>query len=174
MHVLTAPNPIILWQDVIKEAEDSCAIKLEHELEAYLVYLLYRYTDKPDMLGQVFAKAFLQAMQLTENQRNFSLQQVGDQCLLFAGLFPRIHQHRSIKIAYFVEIGRAAYLNISNHSTNIYSSLGAQFVLLMDILQSIRQPPDLMPLEAYDQWKELGSIRALTILQSYTKQYKKD
>src|SRR5579862_6037428 len=109
MNVLTAPNSILLWQDVIKDAKTSCALQIDDELESYLVWLLYRYTDKPDIIRRVVAIHFLEAMQLSDQQRNYSLQQIGDQCLLFAGLFPRIHQRRSVKIAYFVEVGRTAY-----------------------------------------------------------------
>lgn len=172
MRVMTRPNSILLWQDVVRDAEGVCAIQLDHELEAYLAWLLYRYTDRPDIVKRVIATAFLQAMQLREQQRNFFLQEVGDQCLLIAGLFPRIHQRRMVKLSYFVDLGRAAYLGISTQTTSLYGSLAFQFVMLMDVLQSIRQPPDLLPLEAYEQWTELGSQRALTILQSYT--HKKD
>lgn len=161
---------ILLWQEVVRDAEKECAVILESALENYLISLLYRYIDKPDVVRNVFATAFLQAMQQQTHQRHHSLQQVGDQCLILTGLFPRIANRRCVKIRYFVDLGQAAYAAISN-STNddLYNALALRFVLLMDVLQSIRQFHDLLPLEAYEQWHELGSQRAFRILQSYTK-----
>lgn len=168
MNVLTNSTPIILWQDVVKHAESRCSITLKEELEAYLVSLLVRYTNKPEIVKQIVATAFLEAMQKREKQRNMSLQDVGDQCLLFAGLFPRAAEKRNVKIGYFVDLGRSAYSAISAKTTDLYGSLAVEFVVLMDVLQSIRQVPDLLPLEAYDQWMEVGSQRALKILNEYT------
>jgi len=158
----------MLWHDVLKEAQNQCSIRLETTIEAYLVWLLSYYTAKPEIIGKVVAISFLQALQHQERQRAASLQSVGDQCLLYTGLFPRAPQRRSLKLNYFVSLGRAAYMGISNTS-ELYSELALQFVPLMDVLQSIRPTPDLLPLEAYEQWQELGSKRALAILRSYTK-----
>lgn len=169
MTLLTSQTPVVLWYDVVKNAEDRCSITLNEELEAYLISLLIRYTDKPEVAQQIFAKAFLNAIQQGEKQRILALQNVGDQCLLYAGLFPRQAEKRRVRITYFVDLGRAAYSNISNTANDLYWALSLQFVALMDVLQSIRQPPDLLPLEAYEQWSQLGSKRALSILQSYTR-----
>ena len=169
MTMLTSSSSILLWQDVIKDAEDQCAIRLATEIESYLVWLLHRYTTKPDMVRKVVATAFLEALQLQERERTASLQLVGDHCLLYTGLFPHAQQRRLVKINYFVALGRAAYMGMSNQKNDLYDALSVQFVPLMDVLQSIRPQPDLLPLEAYDQWKELGSLRALKILRSYTK-----
>lgn len=168
MGLLTSTTSLALWQDVIKHAENRCSVTLEQELEAYLVSLLIRYTNKPEVLKQIVATAFMEALQQRENQRNMSLQYVGDQCLLFAGLFPRIAEKRHVKLSYFIDLGRSSYAAISSKADDLYGSLAIQFVVLMDVLQSIRQYPDLLPLEAYDQWIEVGSQRALKILGEYT------
>lgn len=169
MNVLTHSNSLVLWEEVISDAEKECSVKLERALEAYLASLLHRYTDKPALVKAILATSFLEAMQQQSHQRQHSLQQVGDQCLLLTGLFPKIADKRHVKIRYFVDLGRAAYTAISTASANdLYHSLAIKFVLLMDILQSIRHYNDLLPLEAYEQWQELGSQRAFKILQSYT------
>ena len=170
MNIMTRANSLVLWEEVVKEAEKDCAVKLEHELEAYLTSLLFHYTDKPAALSGVLATSFLKALQSTPHQRDYSLQQVGDQCLLLTGLFPRAANRRCVRIRYFVDLGQTAYSAISkaNGLNGLYRDLSVQFVLLMDILQSIRQFPDLLPLEAYEQWHELGSQRAYRLLQSYT------
>jgi hypothetical protein len=169
MTMLTNSSSILLWQDVVKEAEDQCATSLATEIETYLVWLLYRYTTKTEMVRKVVAPVFLEALQSQEHERHASLQLVGDHCLLYTGLFPHAQERRLVKITYFVSLGRAAYRGLSSRKNDLYDALSMQFVPLMDVLQSIRPQPDLLPLEAYDQWKELGSQRALKILRSYTK-----
>lgn len=167
MSLLIDTNTVSLWRNVVKTAEDSCSIKLHEELEAYLVMLLARYVDKPEVAKQIFAITFLEAANLKEKQRNHALQYVGDGCLLFAGLFPKAAERRHVKVSYFVDLGRAAYAGISDHANDLYHLLAVKFVVLMDVLQSI-QNPDLLPLDAYQQWNDLGSQRALRILREYT------
>lgn len=169
MALLINETSLILWHEVIKTAEDRCSIVLNDDLEAYLTSLLIRYSNKPEVAQQIFAKAYLEALQQRDNQRNVSLQNVGDQCLLFAGLFPHHAEKRHVKITYFVDLGRTAYAAISKTANDLYWVLALQFVALMDVLQSIRESPQLLPLDAYEQWDKLGSKRALQILQSYSK-----
>jgi len=169
MTMLTNPSSLVLWHDVVKNAEIRCSITLDENLEAYLIALLIRYSNRPDLAQQVFATAFLKAMQLHERQRSSSLQHVGDQCLLYAGLFPRAAEKRHVKVNYFVDLGRAAYGAISKTANDLYWMLAIEFVMLMDVLQSIRPTTDLLPLQAYEQWDELDSQRARLILQEYTR-----
>jgi hypothetical protein len=168
MNFMMNETSIILWQDVVKQAENQCSVILKQELESYLISLLVRYTDKPELAKQIFATAFLNAMQAREHERKVSLQQVGDQCLLFAGLFPHAAEKRHVKISYFVDLGQAAYVNVSAKANDLYWSLAYQFVELMDVLQSVRHSHDLLPIQAYEQWSEVGSQRALKMLQQYT------
>lgn len=169
MGLMTDETPIILWQDVIKDAEDRCAIYLKNDIEAYLVTLLLRYTNKPEVVKQVIATTFLRAQQLGREERYITLQQVGDQCLLFAGLFPQSAHKKQVKISYFVDMGRSAYAAISNQTNDLHALLALQFVAMIDVLQSIRYYSDLLPLEAYEQWADVGSQRAFRFLQEYTR-----
>jgi len=167
MDLLIGNTVTSLWQDVIKEAEKQCAITLTTDVESYLISLLMRYTRYANTANAVLATAFLEAINLREKQRIFSLQVVGDQCLLFAGFFPQAAIRKHVKVSYFVDLGRSAYANISRKDNDFYYSLAAQFVRLMDVLQSIRHT-DQLPLEAFENWMELGSERALSILRTYT------
>lgn len=169
MNLLTNSTTMSLWHDVVKHAEGRCSVTLKGELEAYLISLLMRYTNQPQAAKYVAATMFLNALHAHHAEREISLQRVGDQCLLFTGLFPRVAEKRHVKINYFVDVGRSAYAAISHTANDLYGSLALQFVVLMDVLQSIRPHSDLMPLEAYEQWDALGSQRALKILQEYTK-----
>jgi len=172
MSLLTNTNSLALWQEVIHRAEDSCAIMLKKELEAYLASLLMRYTSHTDLLKHAMAIKFLKSLQAHQYERHAALQNVGDECLLVTGLFPNAVDKYHVKIHYFVDLGQAAYANISQQSNDIFQLLANHFVLLMDSLQSIRQYskeyPDLMPLAAYEQWSSIGSQRARRVLEQYT------
>ena len=82
MALMIRETSLIQWHEVVKMAEDRCSIMLNEDLEAYLISLLMRYSNKPEVAQQVFAKAYLEALQQHERQRSVSLQNVGDQCLL--------------------------------------------------------------------------------------------
>ena len=172
MKVLTHSTPVALWQEIVHEAEAACETTLQHELEAYLVFLLSRYINKPEIAKLTMATELMQALQSSRTTRDIALQGVGDTCLLFSGLFPGAATKRLVKISYFVTLGQGAYFAMSKKSNDLYDLLSQQFVSIMDILQSIRMQtqhhPDLMPLEAYDLWNESGSKRALKILKRYT------
>ena len=172
MKLLTGSTPIALWRDIIHDAEAVCDAPLQEELESYLVFLMVRYTDKPDIVKQVVAVDFLQGMSLNTNARDIALQDVGDRCLLLSGLFPSIAQKKRVKMSYFVDLGRGAYDTLSKKNDDLYQLLAKQFVTLMDVLQCIRlhskEFPDLLPLQAYELWNETGSQRALSVLRQYT------
>jgi hypothetical protein len=161
-----------LWRDIIHEAEATCEILLNEDLECYLVFLLARYTNKPEVLKQIMASELLEGLKLTRNKREIALQDVGDKCLIFSGLFPNMAEKRMVKVSYYVGIGQSAYDTLSKKRNDIYYLLAKQFVSLMDVLQSIRQYskefPDLAPLQAYDLWNETSSSRALSVLKRTT------
>jgi hypothetical protein len=171
MSILTHDSTTALWHKVVLEAEQSCSIALQEEIESYLVFLLMRYLDKPEWVKQIVALEFLEGVTLAPLKREFALRDVGDKCLLFAGLFPNIAKTRLVRLSYFVKMGQASYFGVSRKSNDLYDHLSNQFVSLMDVLQSIRQhpkTPDLLPLEAYELWNDTGSQRALIMLKQYT------
>lgn len=169
MKLLINSTSLALWYDIIHDAEASCAIDLKEEIEAYLVFLMIRYTTRPDIAKQIMATDYLYSLGLLQPEaRELGLQAVGDKCLIYTGLFPALAEKRLVKISYYVKLGQAAYGNISKNASDIYGMLAKDFVPLMDIIQSLRQYnysfPDLLPLQAYDLWNETGSKRALSVL----------
>ena len=175
MKLLVNSTPTSLWYQIIHEAEAACEIPLKEEVESYLVFLMMRYTAKPEIAHHLMATDFLKGFALMPHQRQLAMQEVGDKCLLFSGLFPGIAERRMVKISYFVNLGQSSYANLSRGSDDLYCLLSNQFVALMDVLQSIRQysdqHPDLLPLQAYELWAETGSQRALSILKQYTQAF---
>ena len=172
MSILTNSTQVELWQEAVRHGEDICSVSLKEDLESYLVFLLMKHVNQPEVTKQILATKLFESLQSDRFRRHLLLQDVGDESLLFAGLFPQIAVKRRVKIRYFVEIGRTAYAALSQQANDLYGSLAGQFVILMDVLQSIRQyskeSADLLPLEAYEQWNTVGSQRALRILQLYS------
>ncbi len=172
MQILHNSTTTALWHDIIHEAEDQCDIHLKEDVESYLVFLMIRYTTKPHIIKDIVATDFLSAMGLKLTQRQQLLQAVGDKCLIYTGLFPKIAEKRLVQLSYFVKLGQSSYATISTSHDDLYQGLAKQFVSLMDVLQSLRQYsskyPDLLPLEAYELWNDTGSQRSLKILKQYT------
>lgn len=144
-----------LWYEAIQEAEAASQIVLEAELKSYLVFLLMRHVCHQELAKVFMAESFLKGLQYPPRQRESSLQQVGDQCLLISGLFPGVAEKKQVKLRYYVELGQIAYEVISRKNDDIYSSLSKQFIPLMDVLNSFR--PSLyapLPLEVTRLWEE--------------------
>ena len=172
MTLLLHPTSTGLWHEIIHEAEAACTVTLKEEVEAYLVFLLARYVNRPDFVKDIVAHEFMEGMQASHHKRALAMQEVGDKCLLFSGLFPHLAERRLVKISYFVNMGQASYEAISKKKTDLYGSLARQFVTLMDVLQSIRryskEITDLLPIESFELWSETGSKRSLEIFSHFT------
>ncbi len=163
------------WRDLVKEASDFNGVCLDEELESYLVFLLMRYMQETTLTSKVMALEYLQGLQSPASQRNECMRDVGDQCLLYSGLYPKLAQRRQVKISYYVKMGRSAYSSVSAFTqsaiSNMYSHLAESFVSLMDTLQAMRNMHDtsmqLEPLMAYELWQDTRSQQARRILMSH-------
>jgi hypothetical protein len=81
------PTSMAQWHKLVHEAELAIAEHLEEALESYLVFLLMRYTCQPALGTRVVALDFLEGMTTRGRSGQKKLRDVGDCCLLFAGLF---------------------------------------------------------------------------------------
>jgi len=169
---------ISMWYDLIKEAEKNAGQDLEEDIEYYLIQMLQRFIDKPDLGSSIVALDYLLAHEAIDSSRKQLLQDVGDKCLLFSGLFPEQALKRRVPVSYFVGLGEAAYISVATFSkdqkdiSNLFYSLGDNFVQLMDLLICVREinannnPINL--LQAEELWCNTGSKQALRIIQRYT------
>ncbi|MDQ8039176.1 MAG: hypothetical protein REH83_02090 [Rickettsiella sp.] len=164
------------WQALVKDAESTSHLTLNIELESYLVFLLNRFNQRPDIVNCVLATEFLTGLEKKPTEQRDCLREVGDKCLLFAGFFPEQAEKRRVKIKYFIELGRTAYVQVASlsktHSASLYHSLSCGFISLMEILHAIRGLSDplneLMPLQAFELWVDAHSQHALTVLRRHT------
>lgn len=170
------PTSTAQWHALVSEAECSADCVLSEDLESYLVFLLMRFASNPHMLARVIALDYLNNTSTEKRTRHEKLRDVGDQCLLFSGLFPKQAERRMVKVSYFVDLGRSAYQQLSDtvsaQSAEIYANLSRDFVSLMDILQTMRELQGsrsvLTPLHAYELWNDTGSRHAYKIIRALT------
>jgi hypothetical protein len=156
------PTSTALWHELINEAQKSSSIYLKEDLESYLVFLLMRFCDEPAIASSVLGLEFLQSYQhraFAHHQQH--LKDVGDKCLLVAGLFPGRAIKKRVKLSYFVKLGQTAYSTLSNYLSAqeaLFIQLCQDFPRMMDVLQAMRESPthtDL--LQSLELWHETGS-----------------
>lgn len=174
------PTAMAQWHHLVSDAEAHCHCHIGETLQSYLVFLLMRFLKRTDIVHSILALEFLQASADTHpntpHQHYLQWREIGDKCLLLAGLFPALTERRRVNASYFIELGRSAYyqLAITRHEqASLYSELVQAFVKLRDILQTLRELDGrkcLSPLAALSLWEETGSPQALQNLQAITAQ----
>lgn len=174
--IYTYPTSTNQWQTLVTEASYACDIKLSEDIESYLVFLLMRFTESTQLAQKIMATELLQSSNQSGNLKSLTLRDVGDQCLLYSGLFPGRATHRRVRVSYYVDIGKSAYLTLANlerfTDTILFATLAEQFVSLMDILHCMRETDTkqvfLDPVQAHEIWSDTGSKHALQTLKSYS------
>lgn len=109
--------PAELWQALVREAGQRIAQPLDESREHYLVFVLLRLQRDAQLFSRTQALAWLHAHEQTGSLRADALRDIGDQCLLIAGLFPGIAQHRRLSVDYFIALGRGAYFEVADSVT---------------------------------------------------------
>jgi hypothetical protein len=132
-------------------------------MQSYLVFTLMRFAKNSQLNSKALALDYLTSHHLSSQLRSERLRDIGDQCLLVSGLFPQSAEKRLVGTSYYVDLGRSAYHHISTVTqkgiAELYQQLAESFVLLMDLLQTIRQysSPTLQPIAAMELWNQTGS-----------------
>ncbi len=157
------PTDLAQWHALVAEAQAACELNLDEALESYLVFLLMRFAGRADLARRIMALEFLEAQRGSVTQVD-RLRDVGDQCLLFSGLFPQVAERRLVRVSYFVGLGRSAYdqlaVLLDRKRDALYGRLADAFVAVMDVLQAMRGlagEPVLQPLAAAELWADTGS-----------------
>jgi hypothetical protein len=165
------------WYDIVREAEKLLGHEVGDELESYLVNLLLRFMDKPGLASAVLGLDYLLAEQHLSSTRYHALRKVGDQCLLYSGLFPERAERRRLRVSYFVELGQRSYFSAAAQAgrehelAELFQHLSNRFVRLMDILHSMRSlgiERQLSLLQAVELWQDTGSEFAYKIITQHT------
>lgn len=163
-NLILEPTSTAQWHALVSEAESASARQLDETLESYLVFLLMRFVARPDLAGRVMAIDYLRGSAASGQLKEVALRDVGDQCLLFSGLYPRHAERRMVRVSYYVDLGRGAYGQLAERlrhaGAEVYQQLAEGFVALMDVLQAMRSldgTPALEPLQSLELWADTGS-----------------
>lgn len=137
------------WHSLIHEAELRAECLVDEALESYLVYLLMRFSKNSDLVHSILALDFLNSLDLIGRQKHLKLQELGDKCLLLAGLFPERAIRKQVSARYFINMGQLAFDNLYQnelhtlHPNLVYRDLTAQFAHLVQILKATRNQVEI-------------------------------
>jgi len=164
LHV--EPTATAQWQSLVRTAGRTCGARLAESVEAYLVFMLMRFTGRSEVGRRALALDFLEALQEPDRKAE-QLRDTGDECLLVCGLFPQRARRRRLPVRYYVDLGRGAYgtLARSGAASEVepFDALEHGFVRLMEVLQAMRSHDPqqwLSPLEAAELAVDTGSTAA--------------
>jgi len=148
MDAIRQGTATALWQELIREGEQRQHLTLGEELESYLVFALMRHLQDAPLAGRIMALEWLSAQEKPTTPDR--LRDVGDRCLLIAGLFPRLAQRRRVSTAYYVDLGRGAYATAGQRAPrcerSLFDHLAEAFHSLVAVLTAIRPEAVLQPL----------------------------
>jgi hypothetical protein len=152
----------------------------------YVVNLLTLYSRSEELYeddGETYGLRPLALMMAdaadaaSTEQRNYSLQRIGDVALFIAGFFAESLADKPVDIDYYVTMGGNAYGSLSeevrgtfrgNTFAPIYRELAVKFQVLVDVLNEVRdaarRESDVDLLRTYEIWMKTGSRRARHLL----------
>lgn len=142
--IVTHDNATALWHDLIRDAEHRAGGVLGEDLESYLVFTLMRHLGDAPLAHRIMAIELLEALQIeSARQRESELRDVGDRCLLIAGLYPELAKRRRVPLSYFVDLGQGAYDQLASQMraafASLYAELARAFARLVKVLIEVRR-----------------------------------
>lgn len=145
------PTSTAQWHSLVCEAESASNIYLDEELQSYLVFLLMRFLDKPAMAAKILALDYIESMLSTGQRKEEKLRDVGDVCLIHAGMFPQRARRKRVSEKYFIELGCGAYQQLSvvveHPIAPLYDRLSKSFLPIRDLLQVMCRLEENSPVE---------------------------
>lgn len=143
LQILTRDSPTQLWQELVREGEQRARATLDEDLESYLVFTLMRHLGDAPLAHRIMALELLEAMLKGGRLREQELRDVGDRCLLIAGLYPELAQRRHVPVRYFLELGQGAYdqlgCELRAALAALYAQLARAFSVLVRVLLEVRK-----------------------------------
>ena len=160
------------WRALLTEAQLGANVQLPPPVEGYLIGLLFRHTGSHSPNGEPHNSLFDRMEQMFAFDSDDS-RLVGDQCMMFAGVFPEHAIRKGVPIVYFVQLGRSAYRDYGlHHRSELHVLLSDWFVHAMDVMHTLRTSqigePCIDALNAYHLWCEQGSVHGWNVLRAMT------
>lgn len=141
--ILTDATRTALWHDLVRDAERRAKRPLAEDIQSYLVFTLMRLTSDAALGARILALDFLQSFGIHGQRRADELRDVGDRCLLLAGLYPEQAERRAVPLSYFCALGSSAYEALSEDlrtgARSLYEQLAKSFRALVRVLIEVRK-----------------------------------
>ena len=140
--LILQPTPVAHWHALVNQAEYICKLELDEEIESYLVFLLMRFCKQTNWVKSILAVEFLEGVNQPSYQRQATLKEIGDKCLLISGFFPQLAQRRRVSKNYITDLGQSAFDMAACASqeslAKLFFDLSRAFKELKEILHIIR------------------------------------
>lgn len=144
MQTLRSGHATALWQELVFEGERRSGLALDADSESYLVFALMRHLGDDALVKRIMALELFAADAEQGRRRQDGLRDVGDRCLLIAGLFPGLAARRRVGDDYFAGLGRSAYRQAAHDVHDAYAGLFARlasaFEQLVRVLRAATLP----------------------------------
>ena len=169
------------FHQLVVDARDNQHVNVSDETTHYLTSLLVSFSSSDTLFHEdeegrrlkPLAIMYCEAHQETSPALRYQgLRQLGDTALFIAGMFPGVLHRKPVGIDYYIAMGGSAYgsvsellerLNYWGSSSDVFTELGGQFALLVDVLSEVAENSNLNNhsdiLELYEQWLQTGSRR---------------
>ncbi len=134
---LSCGEPLALWYDLVRDGASRAGTRLPESVESYLVFVLQRHQRDVALGGRTIALERLDANDRIGQLRADALRDVGDRCLLIAGLFPRLAERRRVGPDYYAAMGRSAYAGVAAATRAGYAELFAQLAQAFNAMRQV-------------------------------------
>lgn len=130
-------EPMALWYDLVRDGARRVETTLPEAVESYLIFVLLRHQRDAALAGRILALERLDAEDRTGQARADALRDIGDRCLLIAGLFPRLAERRRVGPEYYATLGRGAYAGVAAVTRAGYAELFAQLAQAFNAMRRV-------------------------------------
>jgi hypothetical protein len=185
-RVVPVPNLLDYFRTSIDTVISDQGVDVKPDATHYVVNLLTLFSRSEELYDDDGESLGLKPLALmmadaadapSPEQRNNSLQRIGDVALFISGFFADSLANHSVDIDYYIHMGGSAYGSLSEEARNsfrarafagTYRELAAKFQVLVDVLNEMRdrerRETDVDLLRTYSVWRKTGSRRAENLL----------
>ncbi len=183
-------KPEEFFHEKVSSAIDILGLKIEEDIEFYLVHLLCEFIDPKKLnesLGEdqgvmdlPLALMLKQALEAQPEHKLKIFKTLGDTSLYFSGFFQDFFNRKSFDVGYYATLGMIGYQSVASimreqhkeeHFEELYQGLANSFEVCVDIIAEVssetRQVTAADILSVYDRWTRCNSNRLYRLLHKF-------
>lgn len=156
------------FHELLTATIKSQGVSASEPTECYLVHLLATFASTP-LDDEPLALKLATCAQASPDERARHLKEVGDTSLYVSGFFADSLQRKLVDIDYYIQMGGAAYGELSRYFRGyrrsevfgeVYDELGAKFSRFVDVLAEVSAETSVSNggvVQLYERWLRTGS-----------------